>query len=144
MLSIGAIKRIHQGIEEDDPVLQVLGQKEIQGSNPPRYRLLISDGHFSTSSTILATDMNYLIKENLMEKYAIIRIEKMVCNRVNAPTMNAPNTNLVIILLEVKVLIPGAKVNGRFGNPRQLECNDEFYPETGNACRHCNQHNHPK
>ena len=136
MLSIGAIKRIHQGIEEDDPVLQVLGQKEIPGSNPPRYRLLISDGHFSTSSTIMATDM---IKENLMEKYSIIRVKKMVCNRVNTP-----NTKLVIILLEIKVLIPGAKVNGRFGNPVQLECNDEFYPETGNACRHCNQHNHPK
>ena len=136
MLSIGAIKRIHQGIEEDDPVLQVLGQKEIPGSNPPRYRLLISDGHFSTSSTIMATDM---IKENLMEKYSIIRVEKMVCNRVNDPT-----NKLVIILLEIKVLIPGAKVNGRFGNPRQLECNDEFYPETGNACQHCNQHNHPK
>ena len=138
MLSIGAIKRIHQGIEEDDPVLQVLGQKEIPGSNPPRYRLLISDGRFSTSSTIF-TDKKSLIKENLMEKYAIIRIEKMVCNRVNDPT-----NKLVIILLEIKVLIPGAKVNGRFGNPVQLECNDEFYPETGNACRHCNQHNHPK
>ena len=134
MLSIGAIKRIHQGIEEDDPVLQVLGQKEIPGSNPPRYRLLISDGHFSTSSTIMATDM---MKENLMEKYSIIRVKKMVCNRVNTP-----NTKLVIILLEIKVLIPGAKVNGRFGNPVQLECNDEFYPETGNACQHCNQHNH--
>ena len=136
MLSIGAIKRIHQGTEEDDPILQVLGQKEIPGSNPPRYRLLISDGHFSTSSTIMATDM---MKENLMEKYSIIRVEKMVCNRVNDPT-----NKLVIILLEIKVLIPGAKVNGRFGNPVQLECNDEFYPETGNACRHCNQHNHPK
>ena len=136
MLSIGAIKRIHQGIEEDDPVLQVLGQKEIPGSNPPRYRLLISDGHFSTSSTIMATDM---MKENLMEKYSIIRVEKMVCNRVNDPT-----NKLVIILLEIKVLIPGAKVNGRFGNPVQLEFNDEFYPEPGNACRHCNQHNHPK
>ena len=139
MLSIGAIKRIHQGIEEDDPILQVLGQKEIPGSNPPRYRLLLSDGHFSTSSTILATNMNYLIRENLMEKYSIVRVAKMVCNRVNTPT-----NKLVIILLEIKVLIPGAKVNGRFGNPRQLECNDEFYPETGNACQHCNQHNHPK
>ena len=83
--------------------------------------------------------MNYLIKESLMEKYSIVRVAKMVCNRVNTPT-----NKLVIILLEIKVLIPGAKVNGRFGNPRQLECNDECYPETGNACRHCNQHNHPK
>ena len=139
MLSIGAMKKIHQDLEEDDPILQVLGHKEIPGSNPPRYRLHLSDGHFSTSSTILATNLNYLISDNLMEKYSIVRVAKMVCNRVNTPT-----NKLVIILLEVKVLIPGAKVNGRFGNPVQLECNDEFYPETGNTCRHCNQHNHPK
>ena len=139
MLSIGALKKIHQGIEEDDHILQVLGHKAIPGSDPPRYRLHLSDGQFSTSNTILATNLNYLIGDNLMEKYSIVRVAKMVCNRVNTPT-----NKLVIILLEVKVLIPGAKVNGRFGNPRQLECNDEFYPETGNACRHCNQHNHPK
>ena len=132
MLSIGAIRRIHQGIEEDDPILQVLGQKEIPGSNPPRYRLLLSDGRFTTSSTILHTDMNYLIQEKLMEKYSVIKV-KMVCNRVD--------TKLVIILLEVKVLIPGARVNGKFGNPRNIECNDEF-PETGNACQNCTKHNH--
>ena len=74
-----------------------------------------------------------------MEKYSIVRVAKMVCNRVNTP----PN-KLVIILLEVKVVTPGSKVNGRFGNPVQLEFNDELYPEPGNACRHCNQHNHPK
>ena len=139
MLSIGALKKIHQGIEEDDHILQVLGHKAIPGSNPPRYRLHLSDGHFSTSSTILATNLNYLISDNLMEKYSIVRVAKMVCNRVNTP----PN-KLVIILLEVKVVTPGSKVNGRFGNPVQLEFNDEFYPEPGTACRHCNQHNHPK
>ena len=139
MLSIGALKKIHQGIDDDDHILQVLGHKAIPGSNPPRYRLHLSDGHFSTSSTILATNLNYLISDNLMEKYSIVRVAKMVCNRVNTP----PN-KLVIILLEVKVVTPGSKVNGRFGNPVKLEFNDEFYPETGNACRHCNQHNHPK
>ena len=139
MLSIGALKKIHQGIDDDDHILQVLGHKAIPGSDPPRYRLHLSDGQFSTSNTILATNLNYLISDNHMEKYSIVQVAKMVCNRVNTP----PN-KLVIILLEVVVLTPGAKVNGRFGNPVQLEFNDEFYPEPGNACRHCNQHHHPK
>ena len=133
MLSIGALKK------EDDHILQVLGHKAIPGSDPPRYRLHLSDGQFSTSNTILATNLNYLISDNHMEKYSIVQVAKMVCNRVNTP----PN-KLVIILLKVVVLTPGAKVNGRFGNPVQLEFNDEFYPEPGNACRHCNQHNHTK
>ena len=131
MLSLGAIRRIHQGEEEDDLILQLLGQKEMPGSTP-RYRLLLSDGRFTTSSTILHTDMNYLIQEKLMEKYSVIKV-KMVCNRVD--------TKLVIILLDVKVLIPGTRVNGVFGNPRNIECNDEF-PETRNACKNCAKHNH--
>ena len=131
MLSLGAIRRIHQGEEEDDLILQLLGQKEMPGSTP-RYRLLLSDGRFTTSSTILHTDMNYLIQQKLMEKYSVIKV-KMVCNRVD--------TKLVIILLDVKVLIPGTRVNGVFGNPRKIECNDEF-PETRNACQHCAKHNH--
>ena len=140
MLSIGALKKIHQGIsEEDDRILQVLGHKEIPGSNPPRYRLHLSDGRYSTSRTILATNLNYLISDNKMEKYSIVKVSKMVCNRVDTLP-----SKLVIILLEVMVLTPGAKVNGRFGNPVQLEINDDFCPEPGNACKHCNQHNHPK
>ena len=131
MLSLGAIRRIHQGMEEDDLILQVLGQKEMPGSNP-QYRLLLSDGRFTTTSTILHPDMNYLIQENLMEKYSVIRV-KMVCHKVD--------TKLVIILLDVKVLIPGTRVNGKFGNPRKIDCNDEF-PETGNACQNCTKHNH--
>ena len=136
MLSIGALKKIHQGIDEGDHILQVLGHKKIQSSDPPRYRLHLSDGQYSTSNTILATNLNYLISDNNMEKYSIVKVSKMVCNRVNTQP-----SKLVIILLEVMVLTPGAKVNGRFGNPVQLE---EFYPEPGTACRHCNQHKHPK
>ena len=114
MLSLGAIRRIHQGEEEDDLILQLLGQKEMPGSTP-RYRLLLSDGRFTTSSTILHTDMNYLIQQKLMEKYSVIRVKL--------------------------VLIPGTRVNGVFGNPRNIECNDEF-PETRNACKNCAKHNH--
>ena len=123
----------------NDPILQVLGYKAIPDSDPPRYRLHLSDGQFSTSNTILATNLNHLISDKRMEKYSIVQVSKLVCHEVNTQP-----SKLVLILLEVVVLTPGAKVNGRFGNPVQLEFNDEFYPEPGNACRHCNQHNHPK
>ena len=123
----------------NDPILQVLGYKAIPDSDPPRYRLHLSDGQFSTSNTILATNLNHLISDNHMEKYSIVQVSKLVCNRVNTQP-----SKLVLILLEVVVLTPGAKVNGRFGNPVQLEFNNEFYPAPGTVCRHCNQHNHPK
>ena len=130
MLSLGAIRRVHLGLEEDDLILQILGQKEMPGSHP-KYRLLLSDGRFTTSSTILHPDMNYLIQENKLEKYSVIRV-KLVCNRVD--------TKMVIILLNVKILIPGTRVNGVFGNPSKIECDDEF-PATENACQKCTKNN---
>ena len=126
-------------MEIKDPILQVLGYKAIPDSAPPRYRLHLSDGQFSTSNTILATNLNHLISDNHMEKYSIVQVSKLVCNRVNTQT-----SKLVLILLEVVVLTPGARVGGRFGNPKKLEFDEEFYPAPGAACPHCNQHNHPK
>ena len=53
-----------------------------------------------------------------------------------------PN-KLVLIILEVVVLTPGAKVGGKFGNPEQLELDNTFSPATGAPCPHCLRHNHP-
>ena len=111
MLSLGAIRRVQLGVEEEDIVLQILGQKEMPGSQP-KYRLLLSDGRYSTSRSILHPDMNHLILENKLEKYSVIRV-KLVCNRVD--------TTMVIILLNVKILIPGTRVNGVFGNQPQTK-----------------------
>ena len=132
MLSLGAIRRVQLGVEEEDIVLQILGQKEMPGSQP-KYRLLLSDGRYSTSRSILHPNMNNLILENKLEKYSIIRV-KLVCNKVDAM--------MVLILLNVKILIPGTRVNGVFGNPSKIECDDEF-PATENACQKCTK-NHSK
>ena len=126
-------------MEIKDPILQVLGYKAIPDSAPPRYRLHLSDGQFSTSNTILATNLNHLISDKRMEKYSIVQVSKLVCNEVNTQP-----SKLVLILLEVVVLTPGAKVGGRFGNPVQLEFDNEFYPAPESSCPHCHRHNHQK
>ena len=53
-LSYGALEKIHQGVDISDPLLQVLGHKAIPGGGPNRVRLHLSDGLFSTSTTVLA------------------------------------------------------------------------------------------
>ena len=138
MLSIGALTKIHQGVDISDPILQVLGYKAIPGSDPPRFRLHISDGQFSTSDAILATNLNHLIIDQCLDKFSIVQVTKLVCNEVTTQ----PN-KLVLILLEVVVLTPGAKVGGRFGNPVQLEFDNTFSPAPGAPCPHCHRHNHP-
>ena len=128
MLSLGALKQAHLGGEEEEMVLQILGHKELPGSQQ-KYRLLLSDGRYSTSRTILHPDMNNLILENKLEKYSVIRV-KLVCNKVDAM--------MVLILLNIKILIPGTRVNGVFGNPIRIECDAEF-PALENVCQKCNK-----
>ena len=62
MLSLGALKQAHQGENEEELVLQILGHKALPGSEE-KYRLLLSDGRYSTSRTILHPEMNNLILE---------------------------------------------------------------------------------
>ena len=126
MLSLGALKQAHLGENEEEMVLQILGHKELPGSQQ-KYRLLLSDGRYSTSRTILHPEMNNLIMENKLEKYSVIRV-KLVCNKVDAM--------MVLILLNIKILIPGTRVNGVFGNPIKIECDAEF-PALENACQKC-------
>ena len=76
-----------------------------------RYRLLLSDGMFSISFSMLATQLNNLIHENKLSQYSIIRVKKHVCNSVNAASKK------VVVILELEVLKPGSEVGERLGSP---------------------------
>ena len=104
-LSYGALEKMHRGVDISAPLLQVLGHKAIPGSDPTRFRLHLSDGLFSTSTTILATQLNRLLSDQRLDQFAIVQVTKLVCNKV--PTQ--PN-KLVLILLELVVITPGAQV----------------------------------
>ena len=129
-LTSGALAKICNGEEVSDPILQVLGHKPIQGSgqersavtfrmsfsnflfvNFSRYRLLLSDGKFSNSFSMLATQLNNLIHENQLSQYSIIRVKKHICNSVNAASKK------VVVILELEVLKPGSEVGERIGSP---------------------------
>ena len=128
MLSLGALKTAHQGENEEELVLQILGHKALPGSEE-KYRLLLSDGRYSTSRTVLHPEMNNLILEQKLEKYSVIRV-KLVCNKVDEM--------MVLILLNIKILTPGTRVNGVFGNPIRIECDAEFRA-LENVCQKCNK-----
>ena len=137
-LTYGALDSICHGVEVSEPLLQVLGHKAIHGSDNNRFRLLLSDGLFSTGSSILATHLNQMIHDQHLDQFTIVQVTKLVCNKV--PTQ--PN-KLVIILLEVVVITPGAQVGGKIGNPVKLEFDNTISPAPGAPCPHCHRHNHP-
>ena len=113
-LTNGALARICQGEEVSEPVVQVLGHKAIQGSGQERYRLLLSDGLYTNSISMLATQLNNMIHDKQLEMFTIIKLKKQICNQV-------PNqSKRVVIILELEVVTPGAQVGRKLGNPVQI------------------------
>lgn len=68
----------------EKPVFQILGFKKIagQGGND-RFRLNISDGLHSHTFAMLATQLNHMIPEGLLDNNCVIRAEKLVSNAVS-------------------------------------------------------------
>ena len=124
MLSLGALKTAHQGENEEELILQVLGYKALPG-NEEKYRLLLSDGRYSTSRTVLHPEMNNLILEQKLEKFSVIKV-KLICQKVEGM--------MVLILLKIKILNPGSRVNGVFGNPINTD-----FSALDNICQKCNK-----
>lgn len=113
-LTHGALARICAGEEVPQPNMQVLGYKKIAGSGQERYRILLSDGEFSNSFSMLATQLNHMIHDKQLEQYTIIKVDKYICNQV------AGQSKRVVILLEVSIVKPGDQVNEKIGNPQAM------------------------
>ena len=124
MLSLGALKTAYQGENEEELVLQILGYKPLPGKEE-KYRLHLSDGRYSTSRTVLNPEMNNLILEQKLEKFSVIRV-KLVCHKIDGM--------MVLILLKIKILNPGSRVNGVFGCPINTD-----FPALDNICQKCNK-----
>lgn len=113
-LTHGALARICAGEEVSAPNMQVLGYKKIAGSGQERYRILLSDGEFSNSFSMLATQLNHMIHDKQLEQYTIIKVDKYICNQVQGQSKR------VVILLEVSVVKPGDQVKEKLGNPQAM------------------------
>ena len=89
---------------------------------------------------MLATHLNKMIHDQHLEQFTIVKVKKLVCNKVP----NLPN-RVVIILLELEVIMPGAQVGGKIGTPVQLGFDSAVpsAPAPGAPCPHCHRHGHP-
>lgn len=68
---------------EGQPTLQVLGSKRIAGGNAERYRLLLSDGKYLQSFSMLSTQLNHLVTENQLPEFTIIKVNQHITSVVN-------------------------------------------------------------
>ena len=72
-LTTGALGKISQGSEVIEPLVQVLGHKAIQSGGQDKFRLLLSDGQYTNSFSMLNTKCNNLIHDKQLEPFTIIR-----------------------------------------------------------------------
>merc|ERR1711971_1439554 len=106
-LTQGALLTICQGGTVEDPNLQLLSFKRIAGSSSERYRLLISDGMYSNSYAMLATQLNKMVTDSTLDEFCVIKVKRLQCN-----TMQGKK---VIIILDMEVLRPGSQVGQKIG-----------------------------
>jgi replication factor A1 len=91
-LSPGICGRLNDAEPGDDSLfnightLQILSIKKVTPTNPSsmaidRWRLIISDG-VQFIQAMLATQLNHLVTDETISKYAIILVERFTCNFV--------------------------------------------------------------
>jgi len=125
-LTSGALARICQGEDVNEPMVQVLGHKAIQGSGQERYRLLLSDGQYTNSFSMLATQLNNMIHNKQLEMFTVIKVKKQICNQV------AGQTKRVVIILDLEIVTPGSQVGSKIGDPVQIGSDGKIPPLPAN------------
>lgn len=64
-------------------IVVLQGHKKLVSSNSDRYRLLVSDGLKTNSFTMLATQLNHFITDNVLSEYTVCEISKYALSTVN-------------------------------------------------------------
>lgn len=59
---------------------------------------------------MLATQLNSLIVDRKMEPNTLIRVNKLVVNRISGKANSGKDQRKIIILLDVEVVMPGQEV----------------------------------
>lgn len=127
-LSFGALKRILDGERPENIVLQILGYKQIPGSNNSRFRLLLNDGVVLFQYAILATQVNSLIYDNRLEKFTVFKLKDYEYSQLLV-------NKKVIICLDVEILKPGFEVNEKISEKVSFNTNNSLlsFQNEGNS-----------
>uniref|UniRef100_A0A667XMM4 Replication protein A 70 kDa DNA-binding subunit n=1 Tax=Myripristis murdjan TaxID=586833 RepID=A0A667XMM4_9TELE len=77
---------------------------------PPRFRLMMSDGLHSLASFLLATQLNRLPEENLLEPHCVCMLKRTVTNTLS-------DGRRVVIVMDMEVMKSAKETGGKIGTP---------------------------
>lgn len=120
-LTEGAIEMMmSSGTDYKDPVLQVLGCKKVASTTNAidRYRLLVSDGKYLNSFTMLSTQLAPLAANGDLPDFTIILIKKYTTSTINT---NSDKEKRLLVILDLEIIKKGNEVGVRIGNPQNYD-----------------------
>lgn len=129
------------GGDYQEPIMQILGSKKIQGSGTnDRYRLLVSDGKHSHSFAMLATQLNQKLIDGELCDYTVVKIDRFITSVLNNAGKGEKYVvrfsllfvdllfidrsdfyRRVMIILGVSVISPGTELGMKIGNPQSWQ-----------------------
>ncbi|XP_066965221.1 uncharacterized protein [Macrobrachium rosenbergii] len=110
-LTQNAIAEFHEGRRPEKPYLQILAVKKIPVPNDgkDRYRLLVSDGQWSSSFAMVFPDLGVLVESGEVDINCIIRLNRYACETVEE--------RKILMITDLDVVKSGVEVGGKIGEP---------------------------
>lgn len=99
-------------------IVQVLNVTDISMTDVEYYCLKISDGEYWSDYFSLASDLNYLVKNSNISKYAVISIEDY---HVYSVVKNGGNEETLLVLINNCTVVN--LLNEVVGNPKEIKVN---------------------
>ncbi|XP_047474800.1 replication protein A 70 kDa DNA-binding subunit-like isoform X1 [Penaeus chinensis] len=127
-LSNGVIVDITNGAHPEDPIVQILSMKRMPNGAQERFRILLSDGKWSSSFAMLATQLNSKVASGEIANNCVIKMNRYVCNTVQ-------NNKKVLIILDLTVVRTAEEVGGKIGEPVVFDPNKNPQQEAAPAPR---------
>ena len=107
-LSKGALLKITQNKKTTGHTVQLLGYTPLCHREQETYRLNISDGQFSTSMSILSTQINHLIPTQRLTQYSLFDITKYTYHKKS------------LIIEDICMVKNGNEIGKIIGNPKPI------------------------
>lgn len=108
-LTEGAVEALMKGTGVSNTVLQMLNAKQI-ANNPPRIRLIMSDGVHTSASFIIATQLNHLFDENQLEPFCVCLLKKVLVNTLK-------DGRRAVVVMDMEIIKSSGEVGEKIGNP---------------------------
>jgi len=100
-LSKGSLRKMLDGNNVSDPMLQIISMKNIQNNmdGMTRYKVTLYDGELQHTFGILATQKNHLVENDELKIGSVIRLEEYAAN-----VLSKDPPKVVVILLNFEIL----------------------------------------